>query len=149
MSQRISKITGLPVRAYVRKNVEQAQPVIPVVPSNVIKYSDMIPINFGTFQQHHKINMGGNDVFLHSYPTANCQLGSICPFRPLLKHSTDLIGQLKELRLIKRLWLIDINRGYLSKTLNIIPAKAIVMQNNYTSSNGSEMTIMIINVSKL
>lgn len=149
MSQRISKITGLPVRAYARKSVEQAQPVIPVVPSNVIKYSDMIPINFGTFQQHHKINIVGNKITFHTYPTANCQLGSICPFVNLLKVSTDLIGQLKELGQIKRLWLIDINRGYLSKTLSIIPAKAIVMQNNYTSSNGSEMTIMIINVSKL
>lgn len=142
---RISSRTGKPVRKYTKK-VVSTQPVTTSVPfSNVVKYENM--------QRHNNCLESESYTFkgyrIKRYFTGNCQLCCISQFADLIRKSTDLKEQLKEIGKIKPLLFVDIKQTFVSELKTKINNNAIISESNYDSSNGSKMCAIIINTKKL
>jgi hypothetical protein len=147
-NQRISPVTGLPVRKYTRKIK---------TPSNLVKNKDFIrktdPFNnFYIFKlkiQDLQYNTFTRSIDIISSPTGNCQLVSVRNFDSLLLNSSHLKEQLVEIGHIKSLIFIDIKNTLKTKLYSKIDKKAIISESDYVSSNNSEMCAIIINTKKL
>lgn len=106
--------------------------------------------------QNHKIMDKTNEICLGYHvcsPSENCQLSSYRSFNAFLSKgptTSDVFELFKIVhnRELKPLLLIDVNQGYLDKIKTHVPKDEIVMESKYTSSNGSFMAIVIINVKK-
>lgn len=157
---RISQITGKPVRKYTKRKLNQTSTPTPY--SNVVKSenfeelpSNIIKQGYGQF----KIPLGrqGVDIkyclpfYVNVSPTLNCQTSSIAWFNNLIRKSTNPRQQLYEVyrKTGKRLTIVDFNKFLLSRVNEIFKEDEIVQMNNYKSSNGSDMCLGIINISKL
>lgn len=155
---RISQITGRPIRKYTKRKLNQT----PAPYSNVVKSENFEELPPNTIRQGYgqfKIPLGrqGSDIrycsafYVSMSPTLNCQMSSIAWFNNLIRNSTNPRQQLYEVhrKTFKRLTLVDFNRSLLSKVNEIFKKDEIVQMNNYKSSNGSDMCLGIINISKL
>jgi hypothetical protein len=155
-NQRISPITGLPVRKYTKKVKNQTIPQINI-PSNVVKNKDFIKkadffneTNIYQFKiQDLQYNTLKRSIYIIGSPTANCQLLSIRKFDILLLNSSHLKEQLIEIGQIKPLIFVDIKQNLKTRLYSKIDKKAIISESNYISSNNSEMCAIIINTKKL
>ena len=147
-NQRISPITGLPVRKYTKKAK---------TPSNVVKLKDFIkktdPFNdFYIYRlkiQDLQYNTLTRTIDVISSPTGNCQLLSIRKFDSLLLNSSHLKDQLIEIGHIKPLIFIAIKQSLKTKLYSKINKKAIISESDYVSSNNSQMCAIIINTKNL
>lgn len=82
-------------------------------------------------------------------PTHNCQMCSIASFCTILaQEKDDILLFLKEVKFKtgKKLALVDIKSNLMSYVDEKIPKGRIVMNQPYTSSNSSQMSIIIINI---
>jgi len=155
-NQRISPITGLPVRKYTKKTKTQTIPEINIF-SNVVKSYNFIrkedPFSqFYTYQlkiQDLQYNTLTRSIYIIGSPTANCQLLSIRKFDILLLNSSHLKEQLIEIGQIKPLIFIDIKQSLKIKLYSKINKEAIISESNYVSSNNSQMCAIIINIKNL
>jgi hypothetical protein len=151
-NQRISAVTGLPVRKYVKKQ----KPVI-VVPQPVKQYDNFFQVSEMKRENPMKLSetysVKSKDfeyLYIIKYPTANCQMSSIGYFKYLILKSTDLTKQLKEIgSQIKPLLFVDFKQDLKAELFLKIDKKAIISKNDYISSNNSKMCTMIINTKKL
>jgi hypothetical protein len=151
-NQRISAVTGLPVRKYVKKQ----KPVI-VVPQPVKQYDNFFQVSEMKRENPMKIteiySIRSKDfeyLYIIKYPTANCQMCCIGCFKYLILKSTDLTKQLKEIgKNIKPLLLVDFKQDLKEKLYSKIDKNAIISESDYISSNNSKMCTMIINTNKL
>jgi len=87
----------------------------------------------------------GNRFYIVSCPTCNCQISSIaaCENIILEKDFVNILESLQEKGYISKQLLVDIHQS--SKYNKIIrDGLDVVFQNNYTSTNGSEMSIYLI-----
>jgi hypothetical protein len=159
-SQRISPITGLPVRKYTKKN--KTESIINVqkpvdVFNNVVKKEKFVKFFNSTtglddysFKISHKTFKNVNfTVNIIASPTGNCQLCSVRYFEQILINSSDIKKQLLEIGEIKKLILIDIYSSLKDKLKLSIDKNAIILEEDYISSNNSKMSILIINTKKL
>jgi hypothetical protein len=86
-------------------------------------------------------------------PTDNCQLASANSIGPSIKslnkyHLRDLFINLKQ-HISKRILLLDLNRQFVQHLLDCIPESAVLVKNDYTSTNGHSMTILLIRLSSI
>ena len=142
---RISSRTGKPVRKYTKKLVNTQSITTPTPISNVVKYESM--------QRHNNCSSNESYTFesyrIKKYFTGNCQLCCFSQFADLIRKSTDLKEQLKEIGKIKPLVFVDIKQIFVSELKTKINNDAIISESNYNSSNGSKMCAIIINTKKL
>jgi hypothetical protein len=151
-NQRISAVTGLPVRKYVRKQ----KPVV-VVPQPVKQYDNFFQVSemkkenpMKTTEIFTNVRHEFNPLYILRYPTGNCQMCTIAYFKYLILRSTDLTKQLKEIgSIIKPLILVDFKQDLKEKLYSKIDKNAIISESDYISSNNSKMCTMIINTKKL
>ena len=149
---RISTVTGLPVRKYVKKQ----KPVV-VVPQPVKQYDNFFQVSEMKRENPMKLteiySIKSKDfeyLYIIKYPTANCQMSCIGYFKYLILKSTDLNKQLKEIgSKIKPLLLVDFKQDLKEKLYSKIDKNAIISESDYVSSNNSKMCTMIINTKKL
>ena len=149
---RISKLTGKPVRKYVKKQ----KPVV-IVPQPIKQYdnfflvSDMKRENPMKVTEMYLIKKKDFDyLYILKYPTGNCQMCVLGYFKYLILKSTDLNKQLKEIgKNIKPLILVDFKQDLKEKLYSKINKDAIISESDYISSNNSKMCTMIINTNKL
>ncbi len=97
-----------------------------------------------------KVSVG----LLNTSPTGNCQLCLLGVAVNLLRHITskeNLKKAFLEINKIsgKRLVLIDIKSNLIPKLIADLGTKAVTLNGAYTSSNGSQMSIVIINTLNL
>ena len=155
---RISPITGKPVRKYNKIKLNRT----PAPYSNVVKSENFerLPENLllqGYGQFKIPLERQGSDIkycpvfYASISPTLNCQMSSIAWFNNLINNSTNPRQQLYEVhrKTSKRLAIVDFNQSLLPKVNEIFKKDEIVQMNNYKSSNGSDMCLGIINISKL
>ena len=142
---RISSRTGKPVRKYTKKLVNTQSITTPTPISNVVKYENMECVDLMKASESYIIR--GHRV--KKYVTGNCQLCCISQFADLIRKSTDLKEQLKEIGKIKPLLFVDIKQTFVSELKTKINNNAIISESNYDSSNGSKMCAIIINTKKL
>lgn len=151
-NQRISSITGLPVRTYVRKT----KPAV-VVQQPVNQYDNFFQVSEMKRENPMKATeiftntkQEFNSLYILRYPTGNCQMCSIAYFKYLISKSTNLNKQLKEIgEKIKPLILVDFRQDLKEQLYSKINKQAIISENDYVSSNNSKMCSMIINTKKL
>jgi PHD/YefM family antitoxin component YafN of YafNO toxin-antitoxin module len=149
---RISKLTGKPVRKYVRKQ----KPVV-ITPQPVKQYdnffqvSEMKRVNsMKLTEMFTNVKSEFKPLYILRYPTGNCQMCTIGYFKYLILKSTDLTKQLKEIgKNIKPLLLVDFRQDLKEKLYSKINKNAIISESDYISSNNSKMCTMIINTKKL
>jgi hypothetical protein len=149
---RISAVTGLPVRKYVKKQ----KPVI-VVPQPVKQYDNFFQVSemkrenpMKVTEMFTNVKFEFNPLYILKYPTGNCQMCTIAYFKYLILKSTDLTKQLKEIgKNIKPLLLVDFRQDLKEKLYSKIDKNAIISESDYISSNNSKMCTMIINTKKL
>lgn len=142
---KISSRTGKPVRKYTKRLVNTQPITIPTLISNVIKYVDMECVD--SMKNSESYIIRGHRI--KKYVTGNCQLCCISQFADLIKVSTDLKEQLKEIGKIKPLLFVDIKQTFVGELKTKINNDAIISESNYNSSNGSKMCAIIINTEKL
>lgn len=88
----------------------------------------------------------------HQSPTNNCQLASIASFNNTVDYVNSpesLIHVLKCFSQLasKRIMLVDLNYNQAQKLRRLLAdTKMIILDNPYTSTNGSKMTIFLIKV---
>lgn len=93
----------------------------------------------------------GWSMYVDLYPTMNCQVSSIGAFNDLLRRD-DILPILKWLRkeeiIVKPQLLIDVNSAsnytYVDKIKSIFKPEHIVFEQEYTSTNNSIMTMMLL-----
>jgi hypothetical protein len=149
---RISSLTGLPVRKYVKKQ----KPVV-VVPQPVNQYDNFFQVSEMKRENPMKITeiftsmkQEFNSLYIMRYPTGNCQMCSIAYFKYLITKSTNLTKQLKEIgSKIKPLILVDFKQDLKEQLYSKISKHAIISESDYISSSNSKMCTMIINTKKL
>lgn len=90
------------------------------------------------------------------YPTGNCQLSIAAYFNSVLlnkaitkKYLLEYLIQQKKDNRILNILLIDIHTRRLGDFDRFIDAKYIIMKNEYTSTNGSKMCIILINIKQI
>lgn len=83
------------------------------------------------------------------WPTYNCQVCSYIYFIGLTHHT---IGNQKKIikdlfsKVGKRLMIIDVNTAYENKVENLFPVSTHLFKNPYKNTNGSSMTMYLINI---
>lgn len=155
---RISPITGKPVRKYTKRKLNRT--LTPY--SNVVKSENFERLpehillqGYGQFKI--PLKRQGSDIryspsfYISLGPTLNCQMCSIAWFNNLMSNSTNPRQQLYEVhrKTLKRLAIVDFKQSLLPRINKILKKDEIVQMNNYKSSNGSDMCLGIINISKL
>lgn len=90
------------------------------------------------------------------YPTGNCQLSSAAYVNNILnnkditkKYLLEYLIQQKKDNRILNILLVDISAVHLDKFNKFIDAKYIIMKNEYTSTNGSKMCIILIDIRQI
>lgn len=100
-------------------------------------------------------------VILYSSPTGNCQLFSLSEAKILFNNIGTALPQSKS-KLIekarqdfkdaaikagrKKLCLMDLKKGYIPYVKEVFKPDEIVLESEYTSSNGSYMCIFIVRI---
>jgi len=141
--ERISPITGQPVRKYTKK----AAIVIPVAaPRKEMKieiYRDIIC---------RKVTSENYTTgYIIPSATMNCQLSVGGCMGSFIAKSKNIIADLKDIRskIGGNILLCDIKESYMATFHKKIPAKNIIMLSPYTSTNGSKMNICLIKMTNL
>jgi len=149
---RISTITGLPVRKYTKKVRE----VIKEVPKNLLKVEDFKRYNgAGNYYdlKHATISSryGNVRIYISGGPTLNCQMAVAGAFGNFLKSADNMVEQLKIIKehVRKNILLVDIKDSYMEYFNKKIPKELIIMISPYKSTNGSNMNICLINMKNL
>ena len=97
----------------------------------------------------------GSGTMVYTAPMSNCQTYCISSFNAILtKPITQQVEILREIRekiINKHQLLVDVNQSYLTqiKALTAPVAGGLVFYHEYKSSNGSNMVICLINVTKV
>ena len=129
---RISRLTGKPVRKYVKNTFLNLQPIVEKPFSNVIEFKNM---------QRHNNCLESESYTFRSYRikknfTGNCQLCCFSNFASLIANSSNLTEQLKEIgNNIKPLIFVDIRQSFINQLKSKINNEAIISESNYISSN--------------
>lgn len=124
--------------------------------SNVVlkeKFKTAATANSGLSIMTFTVNKNGSNATIPITAgfTGNCQLSIIGQMASLIKMSSNLKLQLKEILLYsgRSLLLCDIRKEYLKQLEDLIPKNVFNTVTPYLSTNGSNMVICILNLSKL
>jgi hypothetical protein len=166
--ERISPITGNPVRKYTRKSVpvEIAEVVEKKVQvekkeeydgilkkEDFIFYKDVSSISDYDFKMAviKRSTYSSSTLYFSYGPTVNCQMMTVGAFGPFLQVETKILEQLKAIKdnFKKNILLVDIRHEYMKYFNGKIPKDMIIMISPYVSTNGSKMNICLINMTKL
>lgn len=157
--QRISPITGRPVRTYTRRNqiVQNEPQVVREVKKNILKVEDFKVYNEPYYNMTSQTLKSDNDkymsttIYLSAGPTINCQLAIAGNFGHFLTIANNIVDQLKVIqqRTRKNILLVDIKQCYMKYFNEKIPEKNIITVSPYKSTNGSNMNICLINLKNL
>lgn len=90
------------------------------------------------------------NIKIHNAMTGNCQLFSVAYMNNLLGF-TNFVELIREIRkkVGKKLMLVDISTYYKTNFLKYFDKSEVVMCNDYRSTNGSDMCIIVVNVQKM
>lgn len=163
MSERISPVTGLPVRRYVRntsydKEEIREEVIVKEIPKHILKNEDFkFYRNIGSDTYDFKFAIVDRGVYdttslYFSYgPTVNCQMSIIGAFGEFIKKETHIIEQLKAIKKFckKNILLVDIKECNMKYFNEKIPEHMVIMKSPYVSTNGSKMNICLINIKSL
>lgn len=90
-----------------------------------------------------------------SHPTMNCQVFSISAIKDVILHFTleQFISELflvcKEIEYQPKLLLVDVEDLYKEKLISFFKKENILFLTDYTSTNGSYMSIGLVNIKNL
>lgn len=162
--ERISPVTGKPVRKYTRKPVQIeiiAKEKIKIEEENnhILKKESFVFYKDTSGDKNYDFKMATinrksdhSSVLYFNYgPTVNCQMMSVGAFGAFLQRETKVLDQLKAIKdnFNKNILLTDIKEEYMKYFYEKIPKEMIIMISPYTSTNGSKMNICLINVKNL
>ena len=153
--ERISPITGKPVRKYTKTIKEVLKDNPKPKEEKCIYLKKETFINKDNFTNRYTLQVGKSwdafEISITRYVTNNCQLMSIGNFQELLKKAEDLIEELKVIKSVirKNIALVDIKEDFISLLKEKIPTDMIIMISPYTSTTGSKMNICLINIKNL
>lgn len=154
--ERISPITGRPVRKYIRRKVKNViiEPVIQPLPIPEVKGAVIDKFTIYDLIKCKKFNVDGNysNVYITDIATMNCQIAVAGSFHSLLNGSKNLIEDLKVIRKNcnnRNILLVDIGNNILKTLKKKLDEKYIMMISPYVSTNGSKMNICLINMRNL
>ncbi len=132
---------------------------------NILKVENIVNSEEFTNVYMKRINIYDNEkdirplggAHLYRSPTSNCQFSSISGIQHLLSRTEDTRSIFKEIfkATSKRLVLIDINTGdnyegkYERKIEEVFKEDRIVFKQPYKSTNGSKMTMYLLNIYEL
>lgn len=98
-----------------------------------------------------KAGMNDTSSYLLKSPTSNCQLCLINNAASFINNikANDLIKAFKQISQLagKKLILMDVRSSWLNSLRNILPVSSFTLEQEYKSTNGSKMAIIIINTS--
>jgi len=100
-------------------------------------------------------NQYASTVNIINSPTLNCQVMSAAGIGHILYQMNKyqirnlLIKIKREIRNSKKILLIDINTRYVEHVEKSLAASSIINKMDYTSTNGSNMTIMLIKLNSI
>lgn len=113
---------------------------------------EIIEENSGNPNYIIRIQVNGMGIaYIKVYVTGNCQLCSFGNFQQILKY--DIEKQIKILKsafskLTKKCCIIDIRQSRYDEFMKIFKKDEIILNQPYSSTNGSEMRMTIINKEK-
>ena len=90
-------------------------------------------------------------IYVNQNPNCNCQTASLCYMNNVLQctgFEMSLLGEIVNIYKKKQL-LIDIENKYIEKIKELFPKPYIILEKVYTSTNGSIMCIILLDVRHL
>ena len=144
---------GRPRKIINLNTVIVAKPIKPVFKqliSHVIQYGTNNAYLINSNNKKNKYNMSFGPLYVS--PTNNCQMMSFASFNNLITiYQNDKQGFNKILDHLpsivgKRLMLVDINEGHVTILRKLLEdtKKTLILDQTYTSTNGSEMHMFLI-----
>ena len=122
---------------------------IPRVKKFLDSYTNVIKSE--AFKSSSQTAYNGAGINLNPGVTGNCQLTTICQAQNLINNSSDIPLQFKEIakKAGRRIVLMDIKQIYVKKLKDNIKEGSILLSENYKSTNGSSMHIILIDTGKV
>lgn len=121
---------------------------------NNIDHIPLLEFNGRTILIQTKENQYRSSMEVIHSPTGNCQLMSIQNIGPHLNNLNkyqirNLLIQIRRQYYAKRILLIDIKTMFSEHVINSLASSSIINKMDYKSTNGSEMTIILIRLSSI
>lgn len=119
---------------------------------NNIDHIPLLEFHDRTILIQTKENQYRSNIEIIISPTANCQLMSIQNIGPHLNNLNkyqirNLLIQIRSHYYSKKILLIDIKTMFSEHVINSLASSSVINKMDYKSTNGSEMTIILIKLS--